>query len=454
MKNGKFAIYLGKEYAADKDDKMWLYSTDLEDISKGFKECIPFKRTGVEKEIVCTKIVEPSEVDAYYKVKTWAIYKGYKFEILKEEGDRLSILSYVGHYKYWEDLQMTVFDKGIYQKWIQKEEAKLEVEIEGKEDNDTMKAIWQLLNVETEYMKQGTFAVYAGKTYITAEEKGSITLYSAELEDISKGFELCEPFKILGMKKEMVCKKCVKLSNLDSYFKVRTTAQYKWNEVDIVEEKDNMLSIMGIETIIDFKREETDPLFKKERPYQKWIEKELLRRIRLEIKELASNQDIQSVWRLFHIAVKNRKEKKFAAYHQKTYVTDITLDGNFILYFTDLEDASKGFEECKPFQISGIEQNIVCIKYVNPAEIDSYFKIKILAIYQDYEFEVIEERGEMLFIATLYENGKMKERKIWQDMGMVPMDKYGDRHQKWIKKEEAEIRFEVEELLNNVRREG
>ena len=44
MKNGKFAIYLGKEYAADKDDKMWLYSTDLEDISKGFKECIPFRR--------------------------------------------------------------------------------------------------------------------------------------------------------------------------------------------------------------------------------------------------------------------------------------------------------------------------------------------------------------------------------------------------------------------------
>ena len=209
---------------------------------------------------------------------------------------------------------------------------------------------------------------------------------------------------------------------------------------------------MGIETIIDFKREETDPLFKKERPYQKWIEKELLRRIRLEIKELASNQDIQSVWRLFHIAVKNRKEKKFAAYHQKTYVTDITLDGNFILYSTDLEDVSKGFEECKPFQISGIEQNIVCIKYVNPAEIDSYFKITIIAIYGEDEFEVMEERGEMLFIATLYENGKMKEDKVWEGIGMVPMDKYRDRHQKWIKKEEAEIRFEVEELLNNVRR--
>ncbi len=147
-----------------------------------------------------------------------------------------------------------------------------------------------------------------------------------------------------------------------------------------------------------------------------------------------------------------QKGKKFAAYHQKTYVTDITLDGNFILYFTDLEDASKGFEECKPFQISGIEQNIVCIKYVNPAEIDSYFKITIIAIYGEDEFEVMEERGEMLFIATLYENGKMKEDKVWEGIGMVPMDKYRDRHQKWIKKEEAEIRFEVEELLNNVRR--
>ena len=292
MKYGEFAIYLGKEYEADKNKQIRLYSTELEDISKGFKECMPFKRTGVEKEIVCMKTVEVSEVDSCYTVKTYAIYKDYKFGILKEEGDRLSIAAFSGDYREWEKMQMVLIDKGVYQKWIQKEEAELEVEIEGREDNDTMKAIWQLLNVETEYMKQGTFAVYAGKTYITAEEKGSITLYSAELEDISKGFELCEPFKILGMKKEMVCKKCVKLSNLDSYFKVRTTAQYKWNEVDIVEEKDNMLSIMGIETIIDFKREETDPLFKKERPYQKRVKKQEFTKIRLEIKELASNQDI------------------------------------------------------------------------------------------------------------------------------------------------------------------
>ena len=49
---------------------------------------------------------------------------------------------------------------------------------------------------------------------------------------------------------------------------------------------------MGIETIIDFKREETDPLFKKERPYQKRVKKQEFTKIRLEIKELASNQDI------------------------------------------------------------------------------------------------------------------------------------------------------------------
>ena len=82
MKNGKFAAYLGKEYEAYIDiDEIVLYSTDLEDISKGFKECKVFRRSGMEKDIVCKKIVQPSEADSCYFVVTKAICKDYCLKI-------------------------------------------------------------------------------------------------------------------------------------------------------------------------------------------------------------------------------------------------------------------------------------------------------------------------------------------------------------------------------------
>ena len=44
MKDGEFAIYLGKEYSAGKIEKgkIVLRSTDIEDVKNGFEPCKPF----------------------------------------------------------------------------------------------------------------------------------------------------------------------------------------------------------------------------------------------------------------------------------------------------------------------------------------------------------------------------------------------------------------------------
>ena len=94
MKDGKYAIYLGKEYSAGEIEKgkIVLRSTDIEDV----------------------KITE------YYRIRTMAIYKGFEFEIVEETEDKLSIVTMIGDYRDWVRLGMKSIDIGVYQKWISK----------------------------------------------------------------------------------------------------------------------------------------------------------------------------------------------------------------------------------------------------------------------------------------------------------------------------------------------
>lgn len=59
MKNGKYAIYLGREYISgkNKDGKLILRSTNIKDVENGFEPCEPFMFRNCEKEIVCLKSV-------------------------------------------------------------------------------------------------------------------------------------------------------------------------------------------------------------------------------------------------------------------------------------------------------------------------------------------------------------------------------------------------------------
>ena len=129
MKDGEFAIYLGKEYSAGEIEKgkIVLRSTDIEDVKNGFEPCKPFNIRYVEEKIVCMKFVNSSEITEYYIIRTKAIYKGFEFEVVEETEDKLSIVAMGGDYREWVRLGMKFVERFVYQKWINKNEAEVKI---------------------------------------------------------------------------------------------------------------------------------------------------------------------------------------------------------------------------------------------------------------------------------------------------------------------------------------
>jgi hypothetical protein len=74
--------------------------------------------------------VNRSEVESLYRIKTKAMYKGHPFEAVSENNGKISIVTMIGDYRVWLSLGMECMDKGVYQKWISKDEADLIVEKE------------------------------------------------------------------------------------------------------------------------------------------------------------------------------------------------------------------------------------------------------------------------------------------------------------------------------------
>ena len=129
MKDGEFAIYLGKEYSAGKIEKgkIVLRSTDIEDVKNGFEPCKPFNIKYIEDKIVCMKFVNSSEITEYYRIRTKAIYKGFEFQVDEETEDMLSIVAMGGDCRGWKRLGMKCIEKYVYQKWINKNEAEIKI---------------------------------------------------------------------------------------------------------------------------------------------------------------------------------------------------------------------------------------------------------------------------------------------------------------------------------------
>ena len=129
MKDGKYAIYLGKEYSAGEIEKgkIVLRSTDIEDVKNGFEPCKPFNIRYVEDKIVCMKYVNSSEITEYYILRTMAIYKGFEFIVDEETEDMLSIVAMGGDCRGWKRLGMKCIEKYVYQKWINKNEAEIKI---------------------------------------------------------------------------------------------------------------------------------------------------------------------------------------------------------------------------------------------------------------------------------------------------------------------------------------
>lgn len=126
MKSGVFAIYQGKEFTSgiDRNGKVILRSTDIEDIDNEFEKCEPFKYRE-EKLVVCIKRVDPREIEKYYRIRTVADYCNFTFDVIDENEQEVSIIVSDGDYHSWLDLGMKCIDKGVYQKWVNKSEVKI-----------------------------------------------------------------------------------------------------------------------------------------------------------------------------------------------------------------------------------------------------------------------------------------------------------------------------------------
>ncbi|MBQ6696767.1 MAG: hypothetical protein IJN16_08705 [Lachnospiraceae bacterium] len=129
MRNGKFAIYLGREFTSgkSKEGKIILRSTNIGDVEYGFEPCEPFFYRNCKNAVVCLKYVNRSEVEDYFSLRTKATYAGFEFEVVEEKGDQISIITMTGDYREWLKMGMKCIDKGVYQKWINKDEAVIEV---------------------------------------------------------------------------------------------------------------------------------------------------------------------------------------------------------------------------------------------------------------------------------------------------------------------------------------
>lgn len=123
MRNITFAIYKGNEYSAGikKDGRIVLRSED--DASR--------KREFVEKKIgnnrIYIKYVQRDEIEEIYDKKINAVYEGYRFAVVDESEEQILILTMNGDYHEWIRLGMECVDKGMYQKWINKNEAEVEI---------------------------------------------------------------------------------------------------------------------------------------------------------------------------------------------------------------------------------------------------------------------------------------------------------------------------------------
>ena len=123
MENITFALYKGKEYSAGlkKDGTIVLRSSDSQDLNNGFN----IKEIG--RDSIFIKYVQRNEVEEIYNRRMYANYAGFEFAVVREKDDMICIMSLGGNYKDWLNLGMEYVDKGVYEKWIPKEDAKIKI---------------------------------------------------------------------------------------------------------------------------------------------------------------------------------------------------------------------------------------------------------------------------------------------------------------------------------------
>lgn len=132
MQEANYALYLGKEYLSGRgvDGKIVLRSSNMEDVELGFELCKPFYFRNGKEKIVCLKFVNGSDVEAYYKKRTKAVYDGSEYDVVEERGNKIRLVPAQDDEWKWEKMGVG-YPLGIgMSKWINREEVTITVQIE------------------------------------------------------------------------------------------------------------------------------------------------------------------------------------------------------------------------------------------------------------------------------------------------------------------------------------
>lgn len=133
------------------------------------------------------------------------------------------------------------------------------------------------------------------------------------------------------------------------------------------------------------------------------------------------------------------RDGTFAIYQGKKYTSGIDENGKVILRSTDIEDIDNGFEKCKPFKYRKQEKLVVCMKRVEPQEIEKYYRTYTMAYYCGFNFGVADEKEhEVLIMAVDFPN--------WRNLGMTSTP-YRGVCRKWVNRSEVKLEV-IEEPIN------
>lgn len=132
MQEANYALYLGKEYLSGRgvDGRIVLRSSSMEDVELGFEVCKPFYFRNGKEKIVCLKFVNGSDVEAYYKKRTKAVYDGSEYDVVEERGNKIRLVPSQDDGWKWEKMGVG-YPLGVgMSKWINKEEVTITIQIE------------------------------------------------------------------------------------------------------------------------------------------------------------------------------------------------------------------------------------------------------------------------------------------------------------------------------------
>lgn len=98
------------------------------------------------------------------------------------------------------------------------------------------------------------------------------------------------------------------------------------------------------------------------------------------------------------------KSGKYTIYQGKEY-TSGKKSGKIVLRSTNIKDIEEnGFKACEPFKICQEKENIVCMKFVEPSEVNNFYRLDTKAIYKGFKFDVLLEKDDEILIASLGSN--------------------------------------------------